>query len=283
MARIRLGRGELDGLELHYTSAGQGPPTLLIHGLGGFAESWRETLAALEPHARVIAVDLPGFGQSAKPRRAYTLDFFARVVEGFLDALDVERVRLVGHSLGGGVALAFALAAPERVERLALLGAAVPGFALRPSILLRVMVLPMLGEALSRFVTPRVCTSALSRCLVIPRPDEVAFLVEHQYSVRTTPDGRAAYLATLRGAKADFTTRARAYRAALIGWDRPTLIIHGRQDPVVPFGHAEAVARGLPRAEARWLDRCGHFPQIEHGPAVNGWLGEFLLAGATGR
>lgn len=283
MARIRLGRGELDGLDLHYTSAGHGPATLLIHGLGGFAESWRETVAALEPYTRVIAFDLPGFGQSGKPRRAYTLGFFARVVEGLLEGLEVERVRLVGHSLGGGVALAFALAHPERVERLALLGAAVPGFPLRPSPLYRMMVWPGIGELLSRFVTPAICASALRRCLVIPRPDEVAFLVEHQYAVRTTPEGRAAYLATLRGVKADFTTRAQAYRADLAGWDRPTLVIHGCQDPVVPLRHAEAAARGIRRAEARWLDRCGHFPQIEHGAAVNGWLGEFLLAGAAGR
>src|SRR6266568_5059866 len=119
MARIWLSRGKLDGLEIHYTSAGQGPVTLLIHGLGGFAESWRDTAAALASHGRVIALDLPGFGQSAKPRRAYTLDFFARAVEGLLRGLAIERVRLVGHSLGGGIAAAFALAHPERVDRLA--------------------------------------------------------------------------------------------------------------------------------------------------------------------
>jgi pimeloyl-ACP methyl ester carboxylesterase len=283
VARIRLRRGDLDGLELHYTSAGDGPATLLIHGLGGFAESWRETLGALESHARVIAFDLPGFGQSAKPCRFYGLGFFADVVGGLLEGLGLEQVRLVGHSLGGGIALAFALAHPERVERLALIAATVPGFPLRPSPLYRFMVLPGVGELLSSFVTPRVCAAALRRCLVTPHPEEVAFLVEHQYAARTTPEGRAAYLATLRGVKEDFTTRAPAYRAALAEWDRPTLVIHGRQDPVVPLGHAEKAARGIRRAEARWLDHCGHFPQIEHAVAVNGWLGEFLLAGATGR
>ncbi len=283
MARIRLRRGELDGLEIYYVSTGQGPATLLIHGLGGFAESWRETLAALEPHSRVIAFDLPGFGQSAKPNRPYTLGFFARVVDELLEALEVERVRLVGHSLGGGVALAFALACPDRVERLALLAAAVPGFPLRPSPLYRLMAWPGIGELLSSLVTPRICAAALRRCLVIPRPEEVAFLVEHQYAARNTREGRAAYLATLRGVKEDFTTRAPVYRTALAEWDRPTLMIHGRQDPVVPLRHAEAAARGIRRADARWLDRCGHFPQIEHGAAVNGWLGEFLLAGTAGR
>jgi len=283
MARVRLRRGELDGLDLHYTTAGDGPVTLLIHGLGGFAESWRRTHAALESHSRVIALDLPGFGQSSKPRRSYTLPFFARAVEGLLEELGIERVRLVGHSLGAGVALAFALRQPERVERLALLGAAIPGFPLRPSALFRLMAAPVIGEILSSFVTPRVCVAALGRCLVVPQPEEVAFLVQHQYAVRTTPEGRAAYLATLRGIKQDFSGQAPHYRAAFAGWNRPTLIIHGRQDPVVPFQHAEAAAKGMRRAEARWLDRCGHFPQLEHGDAVNGWLGEFLLAGAAGR
>jgi pimeloyl-ACP methyl ester carboxylesterase len=280
MARIRLTRGAVDGLELHYTSAGRGPATLLIHGLGGFAESWRDTIAALEPHSRVIALDLPGFGESAKPRRAYTLQFFAQTVEALLRALDVDRVRLVGHSLGGGVAVAFALAHPERVERLALLGATIPGVPIRPAWVYRLMALPVLGEVMSRFVTPGICTAALGRCVVTPCPDAVAFMVHHQYAARTTPEGRAAYLATLRGIKGDFTTRAEAYRAALAEWDRPTLLIHGRQDPVVSVRHAETAARALPRADARWLDRCGHFPQFEHAAAVHGWLGEFLLAGA---
>ena len=139
------------------------------------------------------------------------------------------------------------------------------------------------GELFSRLVTPGICRSALRRCFVVPRPDEVDFLVRNGYAVRTTREGRAAYLATLRGVGADFTAPEWTDRAALHGWRGATLIVHGRQDPVVPLAHAEAVARGLGRVEARWVDGCGHFPQIEHGTAVNGWLGEFLLAGAAGR
>jgi pimeloyl-ACP methyl ester carboxylesterase len=281
--RIRLEQGPVDGLELHYTTAGRGPVTLLVHGLGGFAESWRYTAAALSAHSTVIAVDLPGFGQSAKPRRAYTLDFFAQALDGLLRFLAVERVRLIGHSLGGAIALSFALAHPRRVERLALLGATVPGFPLDPSVLYRVMLLPGIGELMATCVTPAVCAAALRRCLFAPDPEEIDFLVQHQYAARTTREGRAAYLGTLRGVRDDFTKRAPAYRAALAEWDRPTLVIHGLQDRVVPLRHAEAAARGIGHTQARWLDRCGHFPQIEHPAAVNDWLAEFLLSRAQRR
>jgi pimeloyl-ACP methyl ester carboxylesterase len=280
MARIRLRRGGLDGIELHYVSAGRGPVTLLVHGLGGFAESWHRTLAALEPYSRVIALDLPGFGQSTKPVRPYTLSFFAQVVEELVEVLEVERVRLVGHSLGGSVALAFALAHPERVERLALLAAAVPGFPLRLSLLYRLMLVRGIGEFLSCLATPGICAAALTRCFAAPQPDEIAFLVGHQYAARATAEGRAAYLATLRGVTGDFMAGTQAHRAALAGWCRPTLMVHGRQDPVVPLGHAESAAQAIRHLEARWLDACGHFPQIEHGPVVNRWLVEFLLADA---
>jgi len=270
----------LDGLDLHYTISGRGPMTLLIHGLGGFAESWRYTVAALAPHGTVVALDLPGFGQSAKPRRRYGLGFFADALGGLLRALDVERVRIVGHSLGGGVAMAYALASPSRVERLALVSPIVPGFPLRPSLVYRLMALPGLGELIGRLITPSICATALERCFVVADPVEIDFLVGHQYGARATADGRAAYLGTLRGVRQDFIVRASAYRAALAQLQRPVLVIHGRQDPVVPIAHAQALTQGLPRAEGRWLDGCGHFPQIERAGPVNEWLGDFLFAGA---
>jgi len=281
--RLRLVGGELDGLDLHYVTAGHGPATVLIHGLGGFAESWRHTMATLAQHGTVIAFDLPGFGQSAKPRRPYGLMFFADVVEALVRALDLGRIRLVGHSLGSAIAAAYALGTPGRVERLALLSPIVPGFPVRPSLVYRLMTWPGMGELTARLITPRICAAALERCFFAPDPSEVEFLVSHEYSVRTSRDGRAAYLATLRSARRDFTDGAAAYRAALAQWTRPALVIHGHQDRVVPIAHARALVRGLPRAEARFIERCGHFPQIEHAASVNERLGEFLFAGATGR
>lgn len=281
MPRVHLAQGAVDGLDLHYTSLGEGSTTaLLIHGLGGFAESWRHTASALAPYSRVIAVDLPGFGQSAKPRAPYTLGFFAEAVGALLRALALERVSLVGHSLGAAVAVAFACRHPDRVDRLAILGGTVPGFSLEPSVVYRLLALPGFGEIASSCVTRGICAAALRRCFFSPSPEEIAFLVEHEYAIRTTRQGRAAYLATLRAVKEDFTVRAPGYRAALAQSGRPTLMIHGRQDRVVPLRHAETAARSIKGVQARWIDRCGHFPQIEHAVTVNDWLGEFLLASA---
>src|SRR5262245_51047290 len=128
MALIRLSRGGLDGIDLHCVSMGEGPITVLVHALGGFAESRRPALTALRPHSQIIAFDLPGFGQSSKPNRPYTLGFFKEVLEELLETLEVGQVRLVGHSLGGAIALLFARAHPDQVERLALLAPAIPGF-----------------------------------------------------------------------------------------------------------------------------------------------------------
>lgn len=281
MPEIQLTTGELDGLLVHYVEEGQGPPTVLVHGLGGFAESWRHNIPELARHGRVIALDLPGFGRSAKPRRAYTTAFLVQAMEGFLRALGVERVRLVGHSLGGAVAARYALEHPARVERLALVAAAVPGFDLRPSWVYRTLARRGVGEFLASFLTRGLCAKGLERCFAHPVPEEIRFFVDHEFAARTSFEGRAAYLSLLRTVKDDFTVGAEAYRAALGRLGGNVLVIHGREDRVVPMAHARRVAEGLGLTDPRWLDRCGHFPQIEHAGVVNACLREFLFAPAS--
>jgi pimeloyl-ACP methyl ester carboxylesterase len=108
--------------------------------------------------------------------------------------------------------------------------------------------------------------------------EEVDFFVDHEYLARTTPDARHAYVATLRHVRPDFEARRDDYRRAIATLDLPVLLIHGRQDRVVPAVHCAEVVEALPNAAARWVDECGHFPQIEHAAQVNGWLAEFLAA-----
>jgi pimeloyl-ACP methyl ester carboxylesterase len=278
MPEIELRGGALDGLAIHYIVAGRGPAVLLVHGLGGFAESWRHNLDYLARQATVYALDLPGFGRSGKPRAPYGLALFSDVIRNFVDALGLGRTALVGHSLGGAVALAYALAYPAEVERIALLGAVVPGFGYRMSWVYRLIALRGAGELVSACVPASVYRAALARCFAEPVAEEVAFLVECGYGARTSVDGRAAYLATLRGVRRDFVAGAARYRQAIGLLETPVLAIHGRQDPVVPAAHCATVLDGMRRGSVRWLNRCGHFPQIEHAPAVNAWLAEFLVS-----
>ena len=283
MPEVRLEGGEIDGLALHYVRRGRGPAVVLLHGLGGFAESWRCTLDALAGRADVQAVDLPGFGRSGKPRARYDLTFFARALHGFLDGLGLGQVSLVGHSLGGAIAVAYALTHPGRVDRLALIGAVVPGFDYRLSWLYRLVALRGLGEALALCGSRCIYRAAIARCFHAPVAEEIDALVDWDYTARTGWEAKAAYLATLRDVRADFETRADAYRRVVGTLPMPVLLVHGRQDPVVPAAHCVSVAKGLRRATVRWLDACGHFPQIEHADTVNGWLEEFLVGRPASR
>jgi len=254
-----------------------------VHGLGGFAESWRHNVSALAGRATVYALDLPGFGRSSKPRRGYSLSFFARALHAFTEAVGIERTAVVGHSIGGAVAAAFAVARPARVERLALIGAVLPGFGYEPAPVYHALALRGLGEAIAA-ITPRaVYVAAIARCFARPAPAEVAFLVDHAYRERTGPDGRSAFLETLRGLRDDFGDGAEAHRVALRGLDVPLLAIHGRADPVARPPQCASLADACPHAAIRWIDGCGHFPQIEHAPLVNDWLAEFVLGRPAAR
>src|SRR6058998_962038 len=277
MPELQLRGGEVDGLRLHYVVEGRGPAVIFVHGLGGFAESWRHNVRPLANRATVYSVDLPGFGESAKPRTHYRLGYFASALRGFMDALGLAQASLVGHSLGGAVSITYSLTHPSRVERLALVGAVVPGCGYRPSWIYRLVALRGVGETLSLVACARLYKAALARCFHIPVRGEIDFFVDHRYAARTGPSARAAYLATLRDVRIDFEAHAQDYRRALGTLELPVLLIHGRQDRVVSPEHCAQVAETLAHARVRWVDECGHFPQLEHVEAVNGWLVDFLV------
>jgi len=111
----------------------------------------------------------------------------------------------------------------------------------------------------------------------VARPADVDFLVEHDYAIRTGAEARAAWLATARHIRTDFIDHRVDYRRAITTLDLPMLLVHGRQDPAVSAKHVVDAAAGFPRAALRWVDRCGHFPHLEHPQAVNAWLAEFLI------
>src|SRR5258705_1893005 len=277
MPELQLRGGEVDGLRLHYVVEGRGPAVILVHGLGGFAETWRHNIGALARRATVYAVDLPGFGASAKPRSHYRLANFAGALRGFMDGLGLAQASLVGHSLGGAVSVTYALMHPSRVERLALVGAVVPRCGYRPSWGVRFVALRRLRELVSSLAWAGLYKACLTRCFHVPDRREVDFFVDYCYAARTEPDARAAYLTTLRDVRIDLEAHAHDYRRAMATLELPVLLIHGRQDCVVPASHCDEVASVVSHAVVRRVDACGHFPQIEHAEAVNGWLVGFLV------
>jgi pimeloyl-ACP methyl ester carboxylesterase len=153
----------------------------------------------------------------------------------------------------------------------------VPGCSYRPSWIYRLVALRGLGELLSLGGSAKLYKAALARCFHAPDRREVDFFVDHGYASRTDGVARAAYLATLRDVRVDFETHCEDYRRALTTLQLPVLLIPGRQDRVVPAEHCAEVAGVLRHAAVRWVDACGHFPQIEHVEAVNGWLVDFLV------
>src|SRR3989338_2797102 len=169
MPDVRVRGGGVAGLAVHYVVEGRGPAVVLVHGLGSFAESWRHNLPALADRATVYALDLPGFGVSAQPRAPYAPRFRSGVLPACLHALGAGRVALVGHSGGGAVAVAAALRLPARVDRVALVGAVVPGFAYRPAWVYRLVAVPGLGEALALLGCAPLYRAAVARCLHAPR------------------------------------------------------------------------------------------------------------------
>jgi pimeloyl-ACP methyl ester carboxylesterase len=283
MPEVRLQGGPVDGITVHYVAEGRGPAVVLVHGLAGFAESWRHNISALAARTRVYALDLPGFGQSDKPPAAYDLAFFVHALRAFLDATGMPTASLVGHSLGGAIAVATGLTHPTRVERLALIGAVVPGCEFRPSIVLRTLARRPLGELLALLGCAPLYRAVMSSGFHRADPKEVDFHIRWAHATRTAWPARAAYLATLRGIGLDFTERAASWRRTLRALEQPVLLIHGREDRIVPPGHGEAVGEALPRRIQRWIDGCGHFPHIEHADVVNEWLAAFLAGRPAAR
>ena len=254
--------------------AGIGPPVLAIHGLGGTKGSFLLTAAALAGRFRVVAVDLPGFGDSDKPiGAAYDARFFADAMIDLLDALELDRADLIGNSLGGRVALEVALRDPERVGRLALLA---PSLAWRrprrwaPALRL---VRPELGLVQ---LAPRAVVQAVVRRL-IPGADEgwTAAGVDEFLRAYLTPAGRAAFYAAARQIYLEAPHGRDGFWPRLRELQPDALFIWGRRDTLVPIAFARHVAEALPQARHFELD-CGHVPQMERPEQTHKAVAAFL-------
>lgn len=254
--------------------AGEGDPLLCIHGLGATKASFLPTVAALAKTHRVIAMDLPGFGDSHKPIGApYNAQFFARSICDLLDALKIRRAHLAGNSMGGRVALETAMLDPSRVGRLVLLAPALAWLRNRPWAPLLKLVRPELGLLQP---TPKMLTDPLVRRLV-PGGTEgwAAAGVDEFLRSYYTPRGRAAFYAAARNIYLDAPNGNSGFWKRLHDMQPESMFVWGRQDTLVPIGFMRHVQATLPDAKHMELD-CGHVPQLEEPRKVHASMRRFL-------
>jgi pimeloyl-ACP methyl ester carboxylesterase len=259
---------------LSITEAGDGPPAILIHGLGATKVSMLPTLAALAPTHRAIALDLPGFGDSVKPLRApYHAPYFAGAVVALMDALELRRADVVGNSLGGRVAIEVGLRFPSRTGRLGLLAPSLAWLRGRPFAPLLRLVPPQLGLLQP---TPRALTESIVRRLVPGAADGwTAAGVDEFLRSYLTPRGRAAFYAAARNIYLEEPSGPHGLWTRLPSLTAPSLFIWGRRDRLVPIGFEPHVREALPASTHLELD-CGHVPQLEAPVETHRALLQFL-------
>jgi pimeloyl-ACP methyl ester carboxylesterase len=272
--RMRFGSVATRRARVSLVEAGDGPAVLAIHGLGATKGSFLPTVAALATRFRTIALDLPGFGDSSKPiGAAYDSRFFATACVDLLDALRLDRVHLVGNSLGGRVALEVALRYPDRVGRLALLTPALAWRRPRPWAPLLRLTRPEFGLVQ---IAPRTIVEGIVRQL-IPGADEGwrAAGVDEFLRSYLTPAGRAAFYAAARHIYLDEPHGEDGFWPRLATLQADALFVWGERDRLVPSAFARHVADAVPHAEQLELE-CGHVPQVERPAQTNNAICAFF-------
>lgn len=266
-------------MPIDYLTAGEGPPLVLLHGLGDSALSWQWVLPPLARTHRVYAPNLPGFGTSAKPAVAYSPAFFADFVAAFLDTLGLEQVAVAGNSLGGLIAMRLALTAPDRVAALGLVDSAGLGRNVTP--VLRLLTLPGSGKTVTAWNKTALGAWQWAlgvSALLFANPWRVpsAWLAQ-MYRMARVPGYLEATVAT---ARSEMTLKGQREREILLDalprLTMPTLVIWGTRDRVLPADQAQAAVAGLPRGQLALIPDCGHLPHVECPDHFAAALSQFL-------
>lgn len=265
------------GRSVSYLGGGSGPVLLLIHGMAGGAESWSPAIEPLALRNAVVAPDFPGHGRSEPGGGDYSLGGLASGLRDLLVTLGHERATLVGHSLGGGVAMQFAYQFPELVERLVLVSSGGLGPDVSP--ILRAAALP--GAQLFIGATAGVgqrAGSLLGRGLgaLGLRPNADLTEVARGYASLSDPDRRRAFLATLRAVVDTEGQRVAALDRLYLAEALPLLIVWGERDPIIPVSHAEEAHAALPSSRLEVFAGAGHLPQLEQPGRFVATLERFL-------
>ena len=250
------------GAKIHYLEAGSGPAVILLHGLGGDTSNWAATIAPLSARFRVIVPDQIGFGRSDKPLLNYRVATLVDFLDGFMKQVGVERASLVGNSLGGFTAAAYALAHPEKVERLVLVDAA--------------------GFSMPKDFDPRIA-SALNPST---REQAKTILSLIFYNKQFTTDAAVDMILTRHVMAGDGYTVQRFIDSIARGEDvldgklggikQPTLIVWGKEDLLTPMWMAERFKKEINGSQLVVFDQCGHVPQLEKAAEFNAAVIKFL-------
>ncbi len=257
-------RIRIHGHDVRYFRAGSGPVVLLVHGMAGSAATWKSVLPRLARDHTVIAPDLLGHGQSDKPRTDYSLGAFAAGLRDLLVALGLERATVVGHSLGGGIAMQMAYQHPERVERLVLVGSGGLGKEVSP--LLRLLtvpgaeyLMPLIFTSYSRDIGNRIS-------LLLKRGGLRAPAIEEgwrAYVSLTQSENRSAFVKTLRSVVDLNGQCVNAHDRLYLAGHMPTLIMWGERDQIIPVHHAHEAHAAMPGSRLELFAESGHFVHSE--------------------
>ncbi|BEP71134.1 MULTISPECIES: alpha/beta fold hydrolase [unclassified Variovorax] len=248
---------------------GEGAPVLFIHGSGPGVSAWanwRLVLPVLAQTRRVIAPDMAGFGFTERvPGAAYTMDAWVQQALDLLDALDIERADVVGNSFGGALALALAIRAPHRVRRLVLMGSVGVPFAITPG-------LDAVWGYTPSFANMRriMDVFAFDRALVT---DELAQL---RYEASMRPGFQETFGAMFPAPRQRWVDAMASPEADIRALPHETLLIHGREDQVIPLATSLTLSQWIPRSQLHVFGRCGHWTQIEHSARFARLVGDFL-------
>ena len=273
----------MHGRRVIYRVAGSGPPVVLIHGMLNSSSHWQSVALDLAREYTVLAPDLIGHGDSAAPRGDYSLGAHAASIRDLLAAIGIDRATIVGHSLGGGVAMQFFYQFPQRVERLVLISSG--GLGQQVSPMLRSAALPGVSALLS-IIRPRPLGALwdVGRRL---REREMRAGVYLQAIARAlrpleNADARGAFLHTLRAVIDVHGQRVSATDRLYLLESIPTMIVWGERDNTIPLEHGRLAHEAIPHSTFRTLANAAHFPHLEDPGGLASVLREFLQSTRPG-
>ncbi|MEK6278196.1 MAG: alpha/beta hydrolase [Actinomycetota bacterium] len=262
---FELKEATLHGHTVSYRVAGSGPAIALIHGITSHSGCWVETMRLLAEDHTVIAPDLFGHGASAKPKGDYSLGAYASGVRDLLGLLDFEGGTVVGHSLGGGIALQLAYQFPEYCERLVLVSSGGLGREVNP--VLRAATLPGAELVMPLIVNDWAVRAGGSVAGLLDRfglrPGHDMREVGRGYASLVESDARMAFLHTLRAVIDAGGQRVSALDRLYLAGDMPFLIVWGDRDPIIPIEHGRAAHEAVPHSKLVEIPGAGHWPMLD--------------------